>query len=71
MDPPREAAAEAPGRLRQVGFLPLLALFYAFTASGPFGYEEIFRTSGPGMAVLFLATVPFYGASRSRSPRPS
>jgi amino acid transporter len=59
MDPPREAAAEAPGRLRQVGFLPLLALFYAFTASGPFGYEEIFRTSGPGMAVLFLATVPF------------
>jgi amino acid transporter len=47
-------------RLRQIGFLPLLALFYAYTASGPFGYEEIFRSSGPGMAFLFLAIVPFF-----------
>lgn len=47
-------------RLRQVGFLPLLALFYAYTAGGPFGYESIFRSAGPGMAILFLTVVPFF-----------
>jgi amino acid transporter len=46
--------------LRQVGFLPLLALFYAYTAGGPFGYESIFRSAGPGMAILFLVVVPFF-----------
>jgi amino acid transporter len=47
------------GHLRQVGFLSMLALFYGYTASGPFGYEEIFRVSGPGMSLLFLSLVPF------------
>jgi amino acid transporter len=51
--------APARGALRQIGFLPLLALFYGYTAGGPFGYEEIFSTSGPGMSMLFLALVPF------------
>jgi amino acid transporter len=49
-----------PPRFRQVGFLPMLALFYAYTASGPFGYEEIFKVSGPGMALVFLAFVPLF-----------
>jgi amino acid transporter len=43
----------------QIGFLPLLALAYGYTAGGPFGYEEIFKSAGPGMALLFLAFVPF------------
>jgi hypothetical protein len=30
-------------RLRQLGFLPLLATFYRYTAGGPFGYEGIFH----------------------------
>jgi amino acid transporter len=47
-------------RLRQIGFLPLLALFYGYTAGGPFGYEGIFHDSGPGMALVFLAFVPFF-----------
>ena len=46
--------------LRQIGFLPLLALFYGYTAGGPFGYEGIFHDSGPGMAIVFLAFVPFF-----------
>lgn len=56
------ATPHAPARtaLRKVGFLPLLALFYGYTASGPFGYEEIFSGSGPGMALVFLAFVPFF-----------
>ena len=54
--PPSEAAS----RLRQIGFLPLLALFYGYTAGGPFGYEEIFHSSGPGMALVFLTFVPLF-----------
>ncbi|HUO33465.1 MAG TPA: APC family permease [Candidatus Acidoferrum sp.] len=46
--------------LRQIGFLPLLAIFYGYTAGGPFGYEEIFHSSGPGMALVFLTFVPLF-----------
>jgi len=35
-------------------------VFYGYTAGGPFGYEVIFKSSGPGMAILFLAIVPFF-----------
>jgi len=51
-------ASNPTAHLRQVGFLPLLALAYGYTAGGPFGYEEIFLR-GPGMAIVFLAFVPF------------
>src|SRR5579862_1514481 len=53
-------SAESTARLRQIGFLPLLALFYGYTAGGPFGYEEIFHSSGPGMALVFLTFVPLF-----------
>src|ERR1700728_3824280 len=63
--PKTQTEAENPlppkdSHLRQIGFLPLLALFYGYTAGGPFGYEGIFHDSGPGMAILFLAFVPFF-----------
>ncbi len=57
---PASPSGTSEGKLRQIGLLPLLALFYAYTAGGPFGYEEIFRSSGPGMAILFLSIVPFF-----------
>ena len=55
---PTESGENAPAlpsdgsHLRQIGFLPLLAIFYGYTAGGPFGYEGIFHDSGPGMAIL-------------------
>jgi amino acid transporter len=58
-DPGGKSAPASSTALRQVGFLPLLALFYGYTAGGPFGYEEIFSVSGPGMSLVFLALVPF------------
>jgi amino acid transporter len=54
------AARANEARLRQIGFFPLLAIFYGYTAGGPFGYEEIFHSSGPGMALVFLAFVPLF-----------
>jgi amino acid transporter len=53
-------AAEANARLRQIGFIPLLAIFYGYTAGGPFGFEDIFKSSGPGMALVFLTFVPLF-----------
>src|ERR1700678_2500718 len=47
-------------RLRQIGFIPLLAIFYGYTAGGPFGFENIYRDAGPGMALVFLTFVPFF-----------
>ena len=44
----------------QIGFLPLLALFYAYSAGGPFGYEKLFQSSGPGMALVFVTILPFF-----------
>ncbi|HSC45327.1 MAG TPA: APC family permease [Candidatus Acidoferrum sp.] len=46
--------------VRTIGFVPLLAVFYGYTAGGPFGYESIFSQSGPGMALLFLTFVPLF-----------
>ena len=50
----------ASSPIRTIGFLPLLAVFYGYTAGGPFGYEDIFSQSGPGMALVFLTFVPFF-----------
>jgi hypothetical protein len=36
----------------------LVAVLYAYCAAGPFGFEEMVSTSGPGMALLFLLVVP-------------
>src|SRR5271156_5634831 len=63
--PTTSAETEQPpnsdgARLRRIGFLPLLCIFYGYTAGGPFGYEGIFHDSGPGMALVFLAFVPFF-----------
>jgi amino acid transporter len=53
-------AVEANARLKQIGFIPLLAIFYGYTAGGPFGFEDIFKSSGPGMALVFLTFVPLF-----------
>ena len=50
----------ARAAIRTIGFVPSLAIFYGYTAGGPFGFEEIFSRSGPGMALLFLTFVPFF-----------
>jgi amino acid transporter len=36
-----------------------VAVLYAYCAAGPFGFEEMIRTSGPGMSLLFLIIVPW------------
>ena len=50
-----------PGR-RGLRLLPLIALVYCLSASGPFGIEEIVPASGPGLSILLILLLPiFYG----------
>ena len=57
---PAAEVSRDDSHLRKIGFLPLLAIFYGYTAGGPFGFEGIFSDSGPGMALVFLAFVPLF-----------
>jgi amino acid transporter len=43
-------------KLRLGGFV---AVLYAYCAAGPFGFEEMISTSGPGMSLVFLLVVPW------------
>ncbi len=55
---PSAAAAEAR-RFEHLKLGGLVAVLYAYCAAGPFGFEEMVSTSGPGMALLFLLVVPW------------
>ena len=43
-------------KLKLGGFV---AVLYAYCAAGPFGFEEMISTSGPGMSLIFLLVVPW------------
>ena len=56
------AAAREPAdshHLRRISLAPFVALLYAYCAGGPFGFEAMVSTSGPGMALIFILTVPW------------
>src|SRR4051812_26904479 len=36
-----------------------VAVLYAYCAAGPFGFEDMIRSSGPGMSLLFLMIIPW------------
>ena len=45
--------------LRRIGLLPFIAVLFAYCTGGPFGFESMVSTSGPGLALIFLLVVPF------------
>ncbi len=47
---------------RGLRLLPLIAVVYCVSASGPFGIEEIIPASGPGLSIILILLLPiFYG----------
>ena len=34
--------------------MPFVAVLYAYCAGGPFGFEAMVSTSGPGLALTFM-----------------
>lgn len=55
---PVNGAAEGK-RFRKLKLGAFVAVLYAYCAAGPFGFEEMVSTSGPGMTLLFLMIVPW------------
>jgi amino acid transporter len=47
------------GQLRHISLAPLVAVLYAYCAGGPFGFEAMISTSGPGLSLIFILVVPF------------
>lgn len=46
-------------RFDRIGLAPFVAILYAYCAGGPFGFEAMISTAGPGMSLLFILMVPF------------
>ena len=44
--------------LRRIGLLPFIAVLFAYCTGGPFGFEAMISSSGPGLALTFLLVVP-------------
>lgn len=54
---PRPTAASL--RYQRITLAPFVAVLYAYCAGGPFGFEAMVSTAGPGMSLVFLLVVPF------------
>lgn len=53
------AASSASHRqLQHITLAPFVAVLYAYCAGGPFGFEAMVSTSGPGLALIFILVVP-------------
>ena len=59
-EPTRDESAVRPhAHLRRISLIPFVAVLYAYCAGGPFGFEAMISTSGPGLALIFILVVPF------------
>jgi amino acid transporter len=45
--------------LRRIGLPSFVAVLFGYCTGGPFGFESMISTSGPGLALTFLIVVPF------------
>src|SRR5512146_2905706 len=52
------ATAPRHRELRHISLAPFVALLYAYCAGGPFGFEAMVSTSGPGLSLIFILVVP-------------
>jgi len=57
--PPTPTFLSAPTHnLKRIGLLPFVAVLFAYCTGGPFGFESMISTSGPGLTFIFLLVVP-------------
>ena len=52
------ATAPHHRELRHISLAPFVAVLYAYCAGGPFGFEAMVSTSGPGLSLIFILVVP-------------
>src|SRR5215831_14697613 len=56
---PLVASVRHSGELKRISLIPFIAVLFGYCAGGPFGFEAMISTSGPGMALLFILIVPW------------
>ena len=44
---------------KKAGLFYFVFVMYSYTTGGPFGIEGVVASSGPGMALIYLLTLPF------------
>jgi amino acid transporter len=52
------ATAPRHRELQHITLAPFVAVLYAYCAGGPFGFEAMVSTSGPGLSLVFILVVP-------------
>lgn len=57
--PASTVLAPATHNLKRIGLIPFVAVLFAYCTGGPFGFESMVSTSGPGLTLVFLLVVPF------------
>jgi amino acid transporter len=46
--------------VRKAALLPFVFVMYAYATGGPFGLEDMVKTSGPGLTLLYHLVIPFF-----------
>jgi amino acid transporter len=46
--------------VRKAALLPFVFVMYAYATGGPFGLEDMVRTSGPGLTLFYHLVIPFF-----------
>ena len=46
--------------IQKASLLPFVFVMYAYATGGPFGLEDMVRTSGPGLTLLYQLFIPFF-----------
>jgi amino acid transporter len=57
---PHAGSIPAQPKLQRIALAPFVAVLYAYCSGGPFGFESMVSTSGPGLALLFILLVPWF-----------
>ena len=54
------AATGATRALKKVGLFSFVFVMYSYNTAGPFGLEDMVRTSGPGLTLIYQLVIPFF-----------
>jgi amino acid transporter len=58
--PGKQTSVVVAGALKKVGLFSFVFVMYSYNTAGPFGLEDMVRTAGPGMSLLYQLLIPFF-----------
>jgi amino acid transporter len=58
--PGKQTSVVVVGALKKVGLFSFVFVMYSYNTAGPFGLEDMVRTAGPGMSLLYQLLIPFF-----------